>query len=237
MTGAAKRKDYPLSMRLPEDDIAIIDRAADLRGTKFSPIGETRMNSAPLSPNWLAAGGQASRAAAASNPWSEHHRAQALAGEVQHRRGHILPPFLALQLLQEHQMLADRRDVRPPTPPAPRRWQSPPAAGSARVVAEWATRRRRTEAVPTGGPIAPPSARSIARLMTIARDQVCGADAVTVTVIEQAVPQLVTGRDLLDRFQQMIRSKAGYALQSWIKGRCAAKSRGSKTDPETPSAG
>ena len=32
MTRAAKRKDYPLSMRLPEGDIAIIDRAADLRG-------------------------------------------------------------------------------------------------------------------------------------------------------------------------------------------------------------
>ena len=27
-----KRKDHPLSMRLPEGDIAIIDRAADLRG-------------------------------------------------------------------------------------------------------------------------------------------------------------------------------------------------------------
>ena len=27
-----KRKDYPLSMRLPETDIAIIDRAARLRG-------------------------------------------------------------------------------------------------------------------------------------------------------------------------------------------------------------
>ena len=32
MTVTAKRKDYPLSMRLPEGDIAIIDRAADLRG-------------------------------------------------------------------------------------------------------------------------------------------------------------------------------------------------------------
>jgi len=28
----AMRKDYPLSMRLPEADIAIIDRAASLRG-------------------------------------------------------------------------------------------------------------------------------------------------------------------------------------------------------------
>jgi uncharacterized protein (DUF1778 family) len=31
-TNLAKRKDHPLSMRLPESDIAIIDRAADLRG-------------------------------------------------------------------------------------------------------------------------------------------------------------------------------------------------------------
>ncbi len=29
---AAKRKDHPLSMRLPEADIAVIDRAASLRG-------------------------------------------------------------------------------------------------------------------------------------------------------------------------------------------------------------
>ena len=32
ITASAKRKDHPLSMRLPEGDIAIIDRAADLRG-------------------------------------------------------------------------------------------------------------------------------------------------------------------------------------------------------------
>lgn len=30
--GKRKRKDYPLSMRLPETDIAVIDRAARLRG-------------------------------------------------------------------------------------------------------------------------------------------------------------------------------------------------------------
>lgn len=29
---AVKRKEHPLSMRLPENDVAIIDRAADLRG-------------------------------------------------------------------------------------------------------------------------------------------------------------------------------------------------------------
>jgi uncharacterized protein (DUF1778 family) len=32
MARTAERKDYPLSMRLPETDIAIIDRAAGLRG-------------------------------------------------------------------------------------------------------------------------------------------------------------------------------------------------------------
>ncbi len=32
MRRAAKRKEHPLSMRLPEADIAIIDRAAGLRG-------------------------------------------------------------------------------------------------------------------------------------------------------------------------------------------------------------
>ena len=32
MAQALKRKDHPLSMRLPEADIAVIDRAAALRG-------------------------------------------------------------------------------------------------------------------------------------------------------------------------------------------------------------
>ena len=32
MSITAKKKEYPLSMRLPQTDIAIIDRAADLRG-------------------------------------------------------------------------------------------------------------------------------------------------------------------------------------------------------------
>ena len=32
MTALAKRKEHPLSMRLPEADVAVIDRAASLRG-------------------------------------------------------------------------------------------------------------------------------------------------------------------------------------------------------------
>lgn len=62
-------------------------------------------------------------------------------------------------------------------------------------------------------PIAPPSARSIARLMTVARDQISHGDAVVMATLEKAVPQLVTARDLFDRFQNMIRSKARAALE------------------------
>ena len=32
MTAAVERKEYPISMRLPEADVAMIDRAASLRG-------------------------------------------------------------------------------------------------------------------------------------------------------------------------------------------------------------
>jgi uncharacterized protein (DUF1778 family) len=32
MAGVAKKKNHPLSMRLPKSDIAMIDRAANLRG-------------------------------------------------------------------------------------------------------------------------------------------------------------------------------------------------------------
>ena len=32
MVSTAKRKDHPLSMRLPDADLALIDRAASLRG-------------------------------------------------------------------------------------------------------------------------------------------------------------------------------------------------------------
>ncbi|SFN79103.1 Uncharacterized conserved protein, DUF1778 family [Mesorhizobium sp. NFR06] len=32
MAAAAERKEYPISMRLPEADVAMIDRAATLRG-------------------------------------------------------------------------------------------------------------------------------------------------------------------------------------------------------------
>jgi transposase len=98
-----------------------------------------------------------------------------------------------------------------------RRLRSIGYGGSPRVVAEWKTRRRRAEAAEAQMPTAPPSARSIARLMTVARDQISHADAVMVSVIEKSAPQLVAARDLFDRFQTMIRSKAIEVLDGWIE--------------------
>jgi transposase len=89
--------------------------------------------------------------------------------------------------------------------------------GSLRVVTEWATRRRRTEATPNCGPRKCPSARMVARMMTIARDQLSKGDAVTVAAIEAAVPALVTARELFDRFQAMIRQRKSAELRAWLQ--------------------
>jgi transposase len=88
--------------------------------------------------------------------------------------------------------------------------------GGLRVVTEWATRRRRSEAKPDSGPRKCPSARVIARMMTIARDRLSKADAVTVAIVETAVPPLVAARVLFDRFQAMIRERRSAELGSWL---------------------
>lgn len=87
--------------------------------------------------------------------------------------------------------------------------------GSLRVVAEWATRRRRAEKATDQQLQRIPSARTIARLMTTARDHLSKADTVTVAAIEGGVPTLVEARGLLDRFHTMVRRKT-CELDGWI---------------------
>jgi uncharacterized protein (DUF1778 family) len=56
MRSTAKKTEYPLSMRLPEQDIAIIDRAAGLRGssrTEFVRDAAVRAAEAVLMENTL----------------------------------------------------------------------------------------------------------------------------------------------------------------------------------------
>jgi transposase len=89
--------------------------------------------------------------------------------------------------------------------------------GSLRVVAEWATRRRRNEAAPGNVSRVIPSARVIARLMTMARDQLSRSEATLVATIEAGVPALVVVRNLADRFHRIIRQQKGAELATWIE--------------------
>jgi transposase len=92
-------------------------------------------------------------------------------------------------------------------------------AGGLRVVTEWATRRRKDEAMP---PLADarkrkvPLARGIARMMTIERDALSKTVARTMAIIEEEAPALVVARDLMDRFHTMIQSHNSTDLEPWI---------------------
>lgn len=52
--------------------------------------------------------------------------------------------------------------------------------------------------------------------MTTARDQLSKADTITIAAIEVGVPALIQARNLIDRFQTMIRRKAKTELDPWI---------------------
>jgi transposase len=88
--------------------------------------------------------------------------------------------------------------------------------GSLRVVGEWATRRRRAEQASDQQLQKVPSARTIARLMKMARDHLSKADTVMIAAIEAGVPMLAEARDLIDRFQAMIRRRIIAELDPWI---------------------
>jgi transposase len=62
-----------------------------------------------------------------------------------------------------------------------------------------------------------PSARTIARLMTIGRDTLSKAETVTVAAIEAGVPTLVEAREIIAGFHMMIRRKAAAGLTPWIE--------------------
>jgi transposase len=89
--------------------------------------------------------------------------------------------------------------------------------GSLRVISEWATRRRRAEKADAQNLQRIPSARTIARLMTIGRDLLSKAETVTVAAIETGVPTLVEAREIIAEFHIMIRRKAEAGLTPWIE--------------------
>jgi transposase len=97
-----------------------------------------------------------------------------------------------------------------------RRLRSSGFRGSMRVVAEWATRRRRSERIDRETLRRVPPARVLGRLMLSLRDHLTKEDAITVATIERGVPMLVSARDLVERFHRMVRDRDPDALPSWI---------------------
>jgi transposase len=89
--------------------------------------------------------------------------------------------------------------------------------GCLRVVSEWSGRRRRSEKMDATALGRAPSARTVARLMTVGRDQLSKAETVTVAAIENGVESLVQARDAVAAFQTMIRQKALVELAPWIE--------------------
>lgn len=89
-------------------------------------------------------------------------------------------------------------------------------AGSLRVVGEWAPRRRQAEQADRRALSRTPSARTVARLMTIGRDGLSKAETVTVAAIEGGVPRLVEAREIIAGFQVMIRKKTLADLEPWL---------------------
>lgn len=85
------------------------------------------------------------------------------------------------------------------------------------VVSEWATRRRRSERMTSAQLRKPPSARTIARLMTLKRDHLTKAENLTVAAIEQSAPALAEAQTLVDRFQSIVRRKAVDDLDTWLQ--------------------
>jgi transposase len=88
--------------------------------------------------------------------------------------------------------------------------------GSLRVVAEWATRRRRSERTECSAGRVPPPARQLSRMMTMRRDHLSKADAMTVAAVETGVPALAAARQLMERFQQILRGRDAAALTPWL---------------------
>ena len=88
--------------------------------------------------------------------------------------------------------------------------------GSLRVVTEWATRRRRAETMDVTALGRIPSARTLARLLTLGRDGLSRAETVMVAAVEGGLPQLVEARDVIAAFQGMIRRKALAELEPWL---------------------
>jgi transposase len=84
------------------------------------------------------------------------------------------------------------------------------------VVSEWSARRKRAEKADPATLTRAPSARTIARLLTVGRERLSKAETLTVAAIERGVTVLVEAREIIAEFQGIVRRKALAELDAWI---------------------
>ena len=87
--------------------------------------------------------------------------------------------------------------------------------GSRRVVGKWVMRRR-ADMLELDRLQRVPSARTLARLLTIARDSLSRPQTVMIAAIEAGVPALVEAREIIAAFHGMIRRQAHACLDPRI---------------------
>lgn len=92
--------------------------------------------------------------------------------------------------------------------------------GSLRVVGEWATRRRRAEKADAENLQRIPSARTIARLMTIGRDTLSKAETVTVAAIEAGVTERLEAE--IAQRRELLTAREREVLENHLQAEIAA---------------
>jgi transposase len=89
--------------------------------------------------------------------------------------------------------------------------------GSLRVATEWATRKRQEQkSAKTEALRKAPSARTVAKMMTTHCHGATTKQIELLTVIAKATLNIVTTRDQLDTFHEIIRNRQVEALTAWM---------------------
>jgi transposase len=88
--------------------------------------------------------------------------------------------------------------------------------GCLRIVSEWSARRKKADQADPAALARVPSARTVARLLTVGRERLSKAETITVAAIESGVTVLVEAREIILEFQGIIRRKSLADLDAWI---------------------
>lgn len=83
-------------------------------------------------------------------------------------------------------------------------------------ASKWATRRRRAEKASAEPLTHVPLARTIARLMTIARDTLTKVESIFLAAVENSVPAVVEAREIIADFNTMVCKMDVSDLTLWI---------------------